>query len=211
MAEVPERYRTRAVRGLQLAFRRMGGDAAKPFIDVFADALPGLARLRSAIAQEWPGVHVVRILCRDTPHPSAIADQHVLWGNARELARLPSIPIPRGYRLSLWNTRVIAEGPNGWAGVVLSEPGSIDRFAGEVMQELFVAPEDRGVGLGAAMQRLLIDSLEDEDDLIGTILATNAPSLATARRCGRTIVATYWWVPLAESTWLDELDPRATG
>ena len=97
---------------------------------------------------------------------------------------------------------VVADGPDGQAGITACAPGSVGRWTGQLMLELFVHPEARGRGLATALQRTLIGRLPDTL-LLGTIHAANAPSLATAKRCGRRILATYWWVPLAETTWLD--------
>jgi GNAT superfamily N-acetyltransferase len=97
---------------------------------------------------------------------------------------------------------VVAEGLDGQAGVAACAPGSVGPWSGQVMLELFVHPRARRKGLATALQRALIGRLPDTL-LLGTIHAANAPSLATARRCGRRVLATYWWVPLAETTWLD--------
>src|SRR5665647_522414 len=54
----------------------------------------------------------------------------------------------------------------------------------------------RGQGFGPAMQQRLIEHLRGQDDavLAGTIHAGNVASLASARRAGRDVIATYVWV-----------------
>lgn len=67
-----------------------------------------------------------------------------------------------------------------------------------VMEELLDAPF-RGRGLGRSLQRHLIHALPRSDaPLFGTIHHLNGASLATARRCGRVVVATYWFVELPQ-------------
>lgn len=60
----------------------------------------------------------------------------------------------------------------------------------------YLVPQARGQGLGTALQRSLMNCITDGELVCGTIHGTNAPSLATARRCGREIVETWWFAPL---------------
>lgn len=64
----------------------------------------------------------------------------------------------------------------------------------QVVDELFET-RFRGRGLAAAMQRAFLDTLPAKDLVWGTIDTRNAPSLATARRVGREIVAGYLFLP----------------
>ena len=242
MSELPERYRSRFVDGVELAFRCKGGDESKPFIDVLAGD-PDAAWLRSVLGKHWPDVSLARFLRREPPGDEAIADQHVLGGMVSELRARPPVAIPAGFvvrrarggddlapygaamerfraasplgaevwpcspddfvRAAEHGVIVIAEGPRGWAGVAACAPDVIAAWSGQVMLELFVHERARGQRLAPALQRAVIDRLDPEVQLIGTIHAANAPSLATALRCGRSILATYWWLPLEPATWLD--------
>lgn len=86
-----------------------------------------------------------------------------------------------------------------WAGLAGARRATLWALEGyEVVEELVTAGF-RGRGLAPSLQRGLIDALDPGHDLqlFGTIHAANAPSLATARRCGRRVVATTWFVPLA--------------
>ena len=69
-------------------------------------------------------------------------------------------------------------------------------FDGWSIIEEFVVPEAQGRGLGTALQRGLMHLLPRGDLVWGTIHGTNAASLATAARCGREPVETWWFVPL---------------
>lgn len=89
-----------------------------------------------------------------------------------------------------------------WAGLAGARRASLWALDGFEVAEEFVTAEFRGRGLAPWLQRGLIDALDPAGDplLFGTIHATNAPSLATARRCGREVVATTWFVPIAVVT-----------
>lgn len=92
-----------------------------------------------------------------------------------------------------------AEVDGRWAGVVAARAAGAWALRGyEVVEELLAAGL-RGRGLGPVLQRGLIDALPAAGDALlwGTIHADNAPSRATARRCGRIEVATSWFVPAA--------------
>ena len=69
-------------------------------------------------------------------------------------------------------------------------------FDGWSIIEEFVVPEAQGRGLGTALQRGLMHLLPPGDLVWGTIHGTNAASQATAARCGREPVETWWFVPL---------------
>jgi hypothetical protein len=82
-----------------------------------------------------------------------------------------------------------------WAGVAAAISASewaLDGYL--ILAELLDVPF-RGHGLGPCLQYQLIQALDPASDplLFGTIHYLNAPSLATARRCGRSVVATYWF------------------
>jgi hypothetical protein len=70
-------------------------------------------------------------------------------------------------------------------------------FEGWSIMEEFVVPEAQRRGLGIALQRGLMHRLPPGDLVWGTIHGTNAASQATAARCGREPVETWWFVPLA--------------
>lgn len=60
----------------------------------------------------------------------------------------------------------------------------------------YLVQQARGQGLGTALQRGLMNCFTDGELVCGTIHGANAPSLATALRCGREIVETWWFAPL---------------
>ena len=78
----------------------------------------------------------------------------------------------------------------------------------EIVEE-FVVPEWRGRKLGVALQRALMSRLPVDDLVWGTILGANVASQATALRCGREMVETWWFAPvkLAEVEMRPELPP----
>jgi hypothetical protein len=85
-----------------------------------------------------------------------------------------------------------------WAGVaaaVRAREWALDGYL--MLEELLDAPF-RGRGLGPCLQKHLIHALDPSGDplLFGTIHHINRPSLATARRCGRIVAATYWFTDL---------------
>jgi GNAT superfamily N-acetyltransferase len=69
-------------------------------------------------------------------------------------------------------------------------------FEGWSIMEEFVVPEAQGRGLGTALQRGLMHCLPPGDLVWGTIHGNNAASQATAARCGRKPVETWWFAPL---------------
>ncbi len=69
-------------------------------------------------------------------------------------------------------------------------------FDGWSIMEEFVVLEAQGRGLGTALQLGLMHVLPPGDLVWGTIHGSNAASLATAARCGREPVETWWFVPL---------------
>lgn len=87
---------------------------------------------------------------------------------------------------------------NEWAGLVGAEGDEIYGLRGYQVVEEVLATGFRGRGLAPAVQRRLIDALPDDGDgiLFGTIDAVNAPSLATALRVGRVVVAVSRFVEL---------------
>lgn len=245
MSDLPTRYRTHSLPGgVEIAFRRKGGDGTKPFVDVLAGDLPPLDELRSVVADLLPErPPVARFIALRAPTATARPDQHIVVGLVHALQARPPIPAPSGFTISavpassltsyaeefarfqrsgplgreVWPASVEeleraaadgvlvgATGPDGWAGVAACLPGHVDRWSGQVVLELFVAERSRRKGLAPALQRALIDRLDPDVTLLGTIHHANTPSLATALRCGRQIVASYWWVPLQANTWLDD-------
>ena len=83
------------------------------------------------------------------------------------------------------------------AGVIAARPEHTDGLEGWVVIEEILAAPFRGRGLGAALQRHLIEVLDDERFplLTGTIDALNEPSMRTARRVGREDVGGWSFVP----------------
>jgi GNAT superfamily N-acetyltransferase len=83
-----------------------------------------------------------------------------------------------------------------WVGHIGVRP---TRFLGapafEVVSEI-VAPAARGRGLGPALQRALAHRLDPDALLVGTVHATNRPSLATALRVGRIDVGGWRFLDL---------------
>jgi len=72
-------------------------------------------------------------------------------------------------------------------------------FEGWSIVEEFVISEAQGRGLGTALQRSLMRRLPPGDLVWGTIHGTNVASQATATRCGREPVETWWLVPFGVS------------
>lgn len=83
-----------------------------------------------------------------------------------------------------------------WAGIVSALPQAPAGLTGFTVQEMLLDQAHRGQGFGPAMQQRLIEHLRGQDDavLAGTIHAGNVASLASARRAGRDVIATYVWV-----------------
>jgi hypothetical protein len=69
-------------------------------------------------------------------------------------------------------------------------------FEGWSIMEEFVVAEAQGRGLGTALQRGLMHRLPSGDLVWGTIHGNNTASQATAARCGREPVESWWFVPL---------------
>jgi len=69
-------------------------------------------------------------------------------------------------------------------------------FEGWSIMEEFVVAEAQGRGLGIALQRGLMHRLPPGDLVWGTIHGTNVASQATAARCGRAPIESWWFVPL---------------
>ena len=91
---------------------------------------------------------------------------------------------------------VVAHDQNGrFLGVAAIERQKERSFDGWCMIEEFVALDAQGQGLGAQLQRSLM-SLISGELLWGNIDRTNSASLATARKCGREVVETWWFVDI---------------
>jgi hypothetical protein len=80
-----------------------------------------------------------------------------------------------------------------WAGLFAARRLRERYFDGYVVQDMILGEEFRGRGLAAALQQGALRHLsgQRQELLYGTIHAQNAPSLATARRCGRQRLSTY--------------------
>lgn len=91
---------------------------------------------------------------------------------------------------------VIASCGGTFVGVAACRWDSERSFAGWTIVEEFVVPEWRGRKLGVALQRALMLRLPVGDVVWGTIHGKNVASQATAARCGREIVETWWFTPL---------------
>lgn len=74
-----------------------------------------------------------------------------------------------------------------WAGILAAEPDSRRGVKGATVVELLLAPEHRGRGLGKHLSPLLAKALPLADDecLMGTIHADNAPAYHAALASGR--------------------------
>lgn len=74
-----------------------------------------------------------------------------------------------------------------WAGILAAEPDSRCGVKGATVVELLLAPEHRGRGFGKHLSPLLAKSLPFADDecLMGTIHADNAPAYHAALAAGR--------------------------
>lgn len=83
-----------------------------------------------------------------------------------------------------------------WAGVMAAAREADRAIEGYCVQELFLDAPARGARRAAPLQRRLVDALADRgrDCLWGTIHRLNTPSLQTARRTGRRVVETLWFV-----------------
>lgn len=91
-----------------------------------------------------------------------------------------------------------ARAPDGtWLGLVGAMPDDFLGLDGWLMVEEILVPAAWGQGLGAVLQRHLIDRLpRPAGVLFGNIHAANRASGRTAAACGRQAVAAPWFVPL---------------
>jgi len=82
------------------------------------------------------------------------------------------------------------------AAVVAASPSNFEGLDGWLVREEILAPELWGRGLGAVLQRGLIDSLDGVANaiLFGTIDVVNVASMRTATRCGRVDIAGWTFV-----------------
>jgi len=83
-----------------------------------------------------------------------------------------------------------AVGGGEWAGIIAGRAQTDAGMRGYRVVDEVLAPRYCGRGLGAALQRHFIDALPATDTYVvhGAIHPLNAPSLATAKRVGRTEV-----------------------
>ena len=93
---------------------------------------------------------------------------------------------------------VVAARDGAFLGVAACRRNAERAFKGWSIVEEFVVPEMQGQGLGAALQRGLMQRLPAGDLVWGTIHAKNFASQATAARCGRRVVETWWFTALRE-------------
>lgn len=100
--------------------------------------------------------------------------------------------------LATYSTVVRLRQGGRWAGLAAAQRHQRWALDGYEVTEEILAPDFRGRGLGPSLQQALIHACAADDKLplYGTIDNSNAPSLATARRCGRRAVARWWLVPL---------------
>lgn len=88
---------------------------------------------------------------------------------------------------------VVAEENGRFLGVAGCVWKAERSFAGWSIVEEFVIPEAQRQGLGTALQRGLMQQLPAGDLVWGTIDGKNTASLATAKKCGREMVETWWF------------------
>lgn len=88
---------------------------------------------------------------------------------------------------------VVARYGGRFVGVAACRLDSERSFKGWMIVEEFVVPEFHRRGLGVALQRGLMSRLQVGDLVWGTIHGKNKASLATAKRCGRDVVETWWF------------------
>ncbi len=83
-----------------------------------------------------------------------------------------------------------------WAGIIAAYRDTDRGISGYCVGEFVLKRGFRGRGFGPAVQRRFAGRLEETGDavLYGTISGANAPSLRTARKCGRVDVGGYYWV-----------------
>ena len=86
-----------------------------------------------------------------------------------------------------------------WSGLISAVPESFLGAPGWLMHEELLAAHARGRGLGAVMQQALVEHLHAEQPAVvhGTIHHSNVPSLRTALKVGRQVVAQYFFIGLS--------------
>ncbi|MEX2540804.1 MAG: GNAT family protein [Trueperaceae bacterium] len=85
-----------------------------------------------------------------------------------------------------------------WAGVTAVDRECEEGLLGYWMVEIILESHARGRGLGAAVQRQLIEWLPSApgETLFGTIDSRNLAAIAAASRVGRTDIGGYFWTPV---------------
>jgi len=84
-----------------------------------------------------------------------------------------------------------------WAGVIAVFRSVDIGLHGYCMGEIVLHKAYRGQMLGAAVQRHLIERLDDRGEVLyGTIGANNTAALRTAQRVGRIDLGGHFWIPL---------------
>ncbi len=175
---------------------RPPGAGAEPDLHVVAGRVPALR----ADARAWPpGLTIERqatLALFD-----AYEREFAAWqAGAGALAREVGPESRESLQRCLDDGALVAMFVDGaWAGLAGARRARLWALDGFEVAEELVTAGFRGRGLGPWLQRGLSDALDDPAGdalLVGTIHATNAPSLATARRCGREVVATSWFVPV---------------
>ncbi len=88
------------------------------------------------------------------------------------------------------------------AGSLAAERADAPAIDGWCMRERFFYERFRGMGLGAASLWLFLQDLtgDPDDQLWGTIVPQNAPSLRSAQRMGRAVVGGSYWVGASASS-----------
>lgn len=99
----------------------------------------------------------------------------------------------------LWTAHLDdAQTTDGWAGVVAAHREVLEGVRGFTVAEIVLNAKHRGQGLGAALNRRLIEALEpvaeNDDALIGTIHARNAGAIKSALKVGREDLGGYVWI-----------------
>lgn len=91
---------------------------------------------------------------------------------------------------------VIAERDGNFLGMAACRWEEVRAYAGWMMLEEYVVQSQRGQGWGSRLQRALMSTLPEGDLVWGTIHGKNIASQKTARRCGRDVAETWWFVDL---------------
>lgn len=96
--------------------------------------------------------------------------------------------------------RVLVDGRR--AGYIAARPGSFRCWKGWEMIDETLTTEFRGCGLAPAMQFAFLRALDQQraPSIFGTISSRNLPSIMTARRVGREVVETGYFIFITEGS-----------